>query len=77
MFVIEIDKCILVDVLEGVDVFVGLFGVNLLELEDFKCMVLNLIVFVCLNLDLEIKLELVYVICNDVIMVIGCFDYLN
>lgn len=42
-----------------------------------ESMVLNLVIFVMVNFDFEIILEEVYVVCEDVIVVIGCFDYLN
>lgn len=77
LFVNNIDKCMFEDVMEGVDIFVGVFGLDVLLLEILVLMVENLIVFVCFNLDFEIKFEFVYEVCKDFIMVIGCFDYFN
>lgn len=57
--------------------FVGVFGFNLLIVDDFKLMVDKFVVFVCLNLDFEIVLEVVYSVCNDLIMVMGCLDFFN
>lgn len=60
LFVNNIDKCMLEDVIVGVDLFFGVFGFNLLLVDVFKLMVDKFVVFVCFNLDFEIKLEIVY-----------------
>lgn len=67
----------LVDILDGVDVFIGLLWGNVLSKEMVKCMVDNFVIFVMVNLIFEISYEDVIEVCLDCIMVMGCFDYFN
>jgi len=65
----------LVDVLVGVDVFIGVFGLNLFVVLDIVWMGLDLIVFVLVNFDLEV--DFIEVCLYAVVVVIGCLDFLN
>lgn len=76
-YVCDIDKCILVEIVDGVDIFLGLLVLGILIVDMVKIMVLDLVIFVLVNLILEIMLEVVCVVCLDVIIGIGCLDYLN
>lgn len=75
--VVDDGKCIFDDVIEGVDIFLGCFGLKVLIQEMVKKMVCVLMILVLVNLELEILLLLVKEVCLDVIICIGCFDYLN
>lgn len=78
VYVVEDDgKCIFDDVIDGVDIFFGCFGLKVLIQEMVKKMVCVLLIFVLVNLELEILLLLVKQVCDDVIICIGCFDYFN
>lgn len=67
----------LVDVIDGVDMFLGLFGFGVLMIEMVSCMVDRLIIFVLVNFIFEILFEDVCIVVLNVIIVIGCLDYLN
>ncbi len=68
LFANNTDKRALEDVIEGVDVFVGVSGPNLLSEEHVKLMATNPVIFACSNLDPKIKPEVVKLACDDVIM---------
>lgn len=63
------------EVIKGIDVFIGVFLVNVFFVDDVKFMVSNLIVFVFVNLDFEISF--LFVMGYVSVMVIGCLDYFN
>lgn len=57
MYVVNIDLCILEEVMKGVDVFFGVLVKGVVIFEMVEIMVLDLLIFVMVNLDLEIILE--------------------
>lgn len=63
-------------VIEGVDVFIGFFVVNVLGEDDVKKMLVNVIVMVMVNLILEIMLDIVKKV-GVRIVCIGRFDFNN
>lgn len=65
------------DVIEGVDLFLGLFGLNVLRFVMVEKMDECLIIFVLVNLMFEIMLDVVCKVVFDVIIVMGCSDFFN
>ena len=76
-FAIETDMRTLDDAIEGVDVFLGLSGPNLLSQEQLLKMAENPVVFACSNPDPEIAPELALSVRSDVIIATGRSDYPN
>lgn len=76
-YVCDIDKCMLVEIVDGVDIFLGFLVLGILIVDMVRMMVKDLVIFVLVNLILEIMLEVVCLVCLDVIIGIGCLDYLN
>jgi malate dehydrogenase (oxaloacetate-decarboxylating)(NADP+) len=77
MFAVDTDKRTLEDAIDGVDIFLGLSGPNLLKPELLKKMAVNPIVFACSNPDPEIDPKLAHEIRDDLIMSTGRSDYPN
>jgi len=77
LFANNTDKRTLDDVIDGADVFVGVSGPDLLNVEQLKKMAAKPVVFACSNPDPEIKPELAVAARDDLIMATGRSDYPN
>ena len=76
-YAIETDARTLDDVMEGVDVFLGLSAPRVLKQHHVKVMAENPLILALANPEPEIRPELVYEVRSDAIMATGRSDYPN
>lgn len=76
-YAIETEARTLNDVMDGVDVFLGLSAPGVLKQEHVKRMAANPLILALANPEPEIRPELVHAVRNDAIMATGRSDYPN